>query len=421
MYKVYYGFYPDLPDMIKRLEVRIKKLTGAKKIKEIKKKIKEAKESIEEGKKSSLITLMKSEPSNFEHVRGKISAMVDSLGTAPNQGSRDLLEKIKKDLKLIYTDIKEVQKKKRHGKKSERDFNSVSVKTQKRKLNDLNFQIEQALMKVDTGMVKADRKLSLGVSIDGFSSAADQLNITLAGCSTGCEHFTPVPIDESVHHDKTVSSCDRPYEIAKTINLESVNNYLASLFPNGGFDICSSSQKYKVCENADFLSIQNNIKLAEPPYIGWDEGEKSFQLVIPRVVRESDIGPIPGYFYCNRDATSIKLKFKPVVTNEGTTIGIEGLEDVESRVKFDAKSALCKVVVGAVMPIAGLALAAVHGGLQALILKVINGDIKDTLEEGVDIPPEAPISNVVCIDGSKNHITIYSNLKEGSTEQKTAP
>lgn len=418
MYQKYYGYSLDLSLKIDKIKNKLAMDSTLNNTEDevsanLKKHLDQLTKNKQKQSKDGLLFEMQEKPNEFLDVNKKISSLVESLGESPVEGAKSLLKNIKDDLKNIYSHIKDVKKPFRYGKRSDHDYKIVSAKSQQKNIDKVISDIDRNFEKIDKDIKSTSGAINLGASIEGFSSAGEELTTVLSGCSVGCNEFIPAAIDLNVHSDKANNSCDKPYEVAATINLETVNRYIATLFENGSLDSCTSSQSYKVCENAGFFSVKNKIKLEKPPFISWDENEKNFQLVIPRVIREGDVGPFEGYLLCNRDATSIKMKFKPVTHNGGKTIGIEGIEKIKAIPKFDdVKSNFCKVVVGAVAPVVGLAMVAVHGGVQGLVLQAIKGDIQSSIEAGVDIPDAWPISDIACIDGSKGHITIYGNMKE---------
>lgn len=356
--------------------------------------------------------LHKMEKSKGEYGRfdNSLQTLVNSLSKMSSSEAVKFLEQIKSDIGNNFKEIKPYQSNfaNRGNKLSFRNHNSA--KSQKRKLDSLLSKIEKAKENILKNIGSQDLTNQLGITLDGLYRSSDDLEVVLSGCSIGCNNFIPASIDESLDLFDS-KKCKGEYDTAAVINIETINNYLKSLYKKGHLDFCYTNNKFGTCDDFSFTNTKHRFKFDKAPRVNWDPEKQSYKLSIPKIDREMDLGVIPGFLYCNADSTEIKLDFAPVISNKGRNIGLKSVSKLEARPVFDSKSKVCTGIITSLVPLVGIGIELAHQVLHSSILNHKSDDIEKVFEEGATIPKELPISTIECVDMIENHISIYSNLK----------
>lgn len=330
------------------------------------------------GNKLKRLLLDSSDSSNIELVdqmNSKLRDMINHLQANPSKGffsDARWEKKMIKDMKTFLDDEKNIK-------------NSISKKS--KKLNE---------------------QLALNVAVKEVISAKDNIDFLVSACSSGCTQ-----LELSNVQSRTFPKIDRPYDMAMTINVEAINDYIASIQKQGLLDVCLVEGVMVHCGDFNIFGTENKISFKKPPRIEWDEKQKSFLLKMDDIHRNQDIIGLPSWLTGSAEYTSLEIPFELKVSPDGKEFSLSPKGEISAEYDTDKNKLLLPTVLTfAVAPYAGLAFEAIHRSAHSALLEMGEDAIIEGVGTGISLQENLPIERIVEIRNNSSEVTIYADLAD---------
>jgi hypothetical protein len=275
-------------------------------------------------------------------------------------------------------------------------------------INKFLAKIPNIEKKIQANSQKKNEQLALEVAVKQVVSANENLDILVSACSSGC-----TDINISDVQARSFPDTDKEYDLAVTLNLESVNDYIEAIQKQGMLDVCLVEGIMVHCGDLNLLGTENKISFKKPPRIEWNEEKKEFLLKIDDIHRNQDIVGIPSWMTGSSEYTSIEIPFDIKVSEDGKEFSLNPRGEIKTDYDSDKKGLILPTVLTfAVAPYAGLAFEVLHRGAHSAILELGEDAVAEGVGTGVRLEDDLPVRRVVDIHHNGQEVTVFTEIVE---------
>ena len=274
-------------------------------------------------------------------------------------------------------------------------------------LNKLLTKARQTKKNIKKNSEVADKNYALKLAVLKSQKMGNTIELFLGVCSSGCQDLDLLEVNS-----KQILNSSKPYDVAVSTNIASLNNVLKNLYEQKKLDLCITKRQDSLCTDDAFfldLNMRERFRLLEAPKISWDKDKKNFVLIAKKIERAQDI-IIPTSLIGDRDVTSIEIPFNLVPSKDGKGVQVHVTSDIKASVTIDEKSFLMPILLTAINPVAGVAYGIGRTSVHAGVLNNSMKSMKTQAEVQSDLSTDTPVYKLVDVQTDGDEIHFYTDL-----------
>jgi len=262
--------------------------------------------------------------------------------------------------------------------------------------------------KISNSAAELEKQLALNVAVKQVVVANENLDILVSACSAGCTDLSLSNVES-----RTFPETDKKYDMATTVNLEAINDYIESIQKQGMLDVCLVEGIMVHCGDSNILGTENKIKFKKAPRIEWNEEKKLFLLKIEDIHRNQDIIGIPSWVTGSAEYTSIEVPFEIKLSDDGKEFSLSPKGKIKTNYDTDKNKLLLPTVLTfAVAPYAGVAFEVLHRGAHSALLELGEGAIAEGVSSGIRLEDNIPVKRIVDIQHNGSEVTVFTEISD---------